>query len=243
MRALIALFVFAATSFAFAADAIVHDGESIIVDDTRYRLDGIDAPERDQICLDEKGQTWACGVEARDQLESFIAKRAVRCDDKGPDPAYPRRRIGECWVEGEAVSLNEWLVREGWALNFEPSAKGRFLTSQADAMNNLQNLWRGCFSSPQDFRRGNKSKAQLLGPNCQIVGDKNARDRLFPDDPAMPPGCPIKAKFALRAKISGHVGIYHMPGCRTYQRTKFPNRWFCSESDAQAEKFRKALNC
>jgi methylphosphotriester-DNA--protein-cysteine methyltransferase len=57
----------------------------------------------------------------------------------------------------------------------------------------------------------------------------------------MAPGCTIKGKFVLRAKITGHRGIYHMEGCRSYQRTKSPDRWFCSEADAQAAGFRRAL--
>ena len=67
------------------------------------------------------------------------------------------------------------------------------------------------------------------------------RDILFPDDPAMPPGCSIKGKLAARAHFTGHRGIYHMEGCRSYGRTKRPDRWFCSENEAQAEGFRKAL--
>ena len=58
----------------------------------------------------------------------------------------------------------------------------------------------------------------------------------------MPPGCSIKGKFAVRAKLTGHRGIYHLEGCGSYQRTKKPDRWFCSEEDAQAAGFRKALD-
>jgi hypothetical protein len=66
---------------------------------------------------------------------------------------------------------------------------------------------------------------------------------LFPDDPSMPPGCSIKGKFAARAKLTGHRGIYHLEGCGSYQRTKKPDRWFCSEDDAQAAGFRNAFTC
>jgi hypothetical protein len=59
----------------------------------------------------------------------------------------------------------------------------------------------------------------------------------------MPLGCPIKAKFAVRAYVTGNRGIYHMEGCRSYGRTKAPDRWFCSEDEAKAEGFRKAFSC
>jgi hypothetical protein len=60
------------------------------------------------------------------------------------------------------------------------------------------------------------------------------REILFPDEPAMPPGCPIKGRFAVRARVTGNVGIYHLQGCRSYAGFSKPNRWFCSEEDAQA---------
>jgi endonuclease YncB( thermonuclease family) len=74
-----------------AADATVKDADTLILDGTEFRLDGIDAPEIDQVCLNEHGVVWACGIEARELLAKAIRNRAVRCDDKGPDPVYPKR--------------------------------------------------------------------------------------------------------------------------------------------------------
>ena len=243
MRPLIASLLLMVVGTVWAADAIVKDGDTIRLGDTSFRLDGVDAPEMDQICLDKNGTSWACGVEARDRLAMWIAKRAIRCDDKGPDTVYPARRIGICMVEGENVTLNQWLVREGWALNFEPYAKGRFTADEADARNSQRGTWQGCFSAPQDLRRWNKTTAKLLGATCPRGDETKARNVLFPDHPAMPPGCSIKGTYALRAKITGHRGIYHMEGCRSYRSTTNPKRWFCSEEDAQAAGFRKAFNC
>jgi len=93
-----------------------------------------------------KGQEWNCGLAARDALAKFIANRAVQCEDKGPDKVHPDRRIGICTFE--SVELNKWLVREGWAVNFEPYAKGRFLPDQADAAKNRRGIWKGCFAAP-----------------------------------------------------------------------------------------------
>jgi hypothetical protein len=46
----------------------------------------------------------------------------------------------------------------------------------------------------------------------------------------MPPGCPIKAKFAVRARVTGNVGIYHMQSCRSYAGLTKPNRWFAPKT-------------
>jgi endonuclease YncB( thermonuclease family) len=216
-------------------------GDTIKLNGKSYKLDGIDSPERDQVCLDEKGERWACGTEARERLANHIGTRAVRCEDKGPDAAFPSRRIGVCTIEGETLSLNQWLVPEGMALDFHRYSKGRFKPDQDDAEQNSRGLWKGCFSDPVDLRHWRKRTATLHGASC---GDHaTARDTIFPDHPEMPPGCSIKGSFAWRAHLTGNSGIYHLEGCRSYQKLKAPNRWFCSEEDARAAGFRKAITC
>jgi len=126
MRALIAALLLAMAGPSLANEIVVTDGDTFQLDHTTYRLDGIDAPEIDQTCLDQSGDVWPCGVTARDRLSAYIGNRAVRCEDKGPDPVYKHRRIGICSIESEATTLNEWLVREGWAIKFEAFRKGPF---------------------------------------------------------------------------------------------------------------------
>ena len=241
MRILVAALLLAMVGPGLAADIAVTDGDTFRLDRTIYRLDGIDAPEIDQTCLDQGGEVWPCGVAARDRLSAYIGSRAVRCDDKGPDPASKHRRIGICSIEGETATLNAWLVREGWAIRLEPSATGRFAAEEADARENRRELWKGCFAEPREFRGWNINSARLVGGGCQAGHENRTRDKLFRVDSAMPPGCPIKAKLALRAV--GYEGIYHLPACGSYRRLKRVNRWFCSEEDASAAGFRKALTC
>ena len=241
MRALIAALLLAMAGPSLAAEIVVTDGDTLRLDQTIYRLDGVDAPEIDQTCLDQNDNVWPCGVAARDRLSAHIGNRTVRCDDRGTDPLYRHRRIGICSIEGEATTLNEWLVREGWAIRVETSAKGRFAAEEADARENRRGLWQGCFAEPRDLRGWNLNGARLVGGGCQAGHENRARSKLFRLNSAMPPGCPIKAKLALRAV--GYEGIYHLPSCGSYQRLKRVNRWFCSEQDAVAEGFRKALTC
>ena len=82
-----------------------------------------------------------------------------------------------------------------------------------------------------------------MGNACHADKDREIRAVLFPEDPAMPPGCSIKGKFAVRARVTGNVGIYHLQGCPSYPALTQPDRWFCSEEDAEAAGFRKAYNC
>jgi endonuclease YncB( thermonuclease family) len=241
LAATLLLAVLSATR-SFAAAAVVKDGGTLQVAGITYRLDGIDAPELDQMCIDEHADTWACGVEARDYLVKLIGSRDVRCDDLGVGTTYKKRHIGICSIEGETGSLNQLLVRAGFAVNFEPYARGRFKEDEAAAREKRLGLWKGCFAAPQEFRWGRKDGA-LLGDSCRADKQREIRAVLFPVDLAMPPACSIKGKFAVRAKFTGNVGVYHLQGCRSYPALTNPDRWFCSEEDAQAEGFRKAYNC
>ena len=56
-------------SASLAATAAVRSGDTLQLGETVYRLDGIDAPEVDQLCIDDHADPWSCGVEAREQLK------------------------------------------------------------------------------------------------------------------------------------------------------------------------------
>ncbi|KIZ47423.1 MULTISPECIES: thermonuclease family protein [Rhodopseudomonas] len=239
MRMVLAILAMLLAHPSWALDAVVKDGSTLRLGGTTYRLAGVDAPEFDQVCVDQKADPWACGIEVRDRLAGLIGDRQVRCDDKGPEPKAKGRRSGVCTIAGETESINRWLVRQGWALT---SQAGRFGADQGDARDNKRGLWKGCFAAPRDFRRW-KTDATLLGAACRSDKQVELAKILFPDEPIMPPGCAIKGKLAIRARISGHVGVYHLRGCRNYAALSRPNRWFCSEDDARAAGFRRAYNC
>src|SRR5262249_25707067 len=153
-----------------------------------------------QICIDDHADPWTCGIEARDQLTRLIAGRPLHCDDLGADKIFRRRRAGLCTIEGETVSLNQELVRQGLALSVEGLGKTQFSDDAKAARDAKRGVWRGCFAAPQDFRGGKKDGA-LLGAACRSDRDAEIRAVLFPDDPAMPGSCNIKGKLAARARF------------------------------------------
>lgn len=224
------------------AEVTVRDGNTLQYGDITYRLEGTDAPELDQTCINDQADPWTCGIDARDALVKIIGSRNVRCDDLGPDKINKKRHIAMCRLEGETASLNQLLVRSGFALDYEPSAKGRFLQDEASARDARRGLWSGCFVAPEDFRLGKRDGA-LRGSACHTDRDRQIRDALFPDDLAQPPACNIKGKFAVRARVTGNLGVYQLQGCPSYAGTTEPDRWFCSEDDALAAGFRRAFNC
>ena len=136
---------------ALTAAATVRDGNAIQLGDVTYRLDGVDAPELDQVCIDDHADPWTCGIEARDQLAKLIGKRSVRCDDVGPEKSFGKRHRAICTAEGDKTSLNEQLVKLGYAIAREP-VKANVKSAAADAKSTSAGIWKGCFVAPQEFR-------------------------------------------------------------------------------------------
>jgi endonuclease YncB( thermonuclease family) len=241
MHALIACVILLTMSTLANAATTTPDANTLIVDGVTYRLEGVDAPQTDQVCADVSGAKWWCGVDARDKLKERVDNRPVRCDDKGRDRAFKERRVGICWIGDEKTSVNQWLVREGWALNAGP--RGGFNTEQEQARQDRKGLWKGCFVSPDALRRLSISTTPMLGTACPRPNNWKVREMMFPEYPDMPPGCPIKGRAAMRAQVAGYLGIYHTEDCASYRRTRQPHRWFCSEEEAKASGYRRSYTC
>jgi endonuclease YncB( thermonuclease family) len=112
---------------ATADDTRLVDADTIVLSGTKFRLDGVDAPETAQKCLTTVGTVWRCGEAATDALAKFIAGSTVVCQDVGEDTKY-HRRLGHCFADG--VSIEHWLVREGWAIEFKKHSNGRFAAEE-----------------------------------------------------------------------------------------------------------------
>jgi len=122
------------------------DGDTIVIGATKIRLESIDAPESDQICVDENGDRWACGIAARDRLAGYVGNSPVDCTPSGLD-AYGRT-LAVCRIKGE--DLNAWMVREGWALAFIHYSKV-YLPDEVEARDARRGLWKGAFIAPWDL--------------------------------------------------------------------------------------------
>src|SRR5262249_62223249 len=125
-------------SHASPATATVKEGARRQLAGNTFRSDGADAPVVDQMCTDDHADSWAWGVEARDQLTKLIGGKQVRCGGLGPDPATRKRRLGLCIVEGETLSLGQLLVQKGFAL---ADAKGKFKPDEMAAKDDRRGLW------------------------------------------------------------------------------------------------------
>jgi endonuclease YncB( thermonuclease family) len=144
--------------------AHVHDGDTLTVGSTKVRLEGVDAPETDQICLTSSGEAWKCGIAARDRLKAKIGMATVACEPQGRD-RY-RRTLAVCSANN--VDLNAWLVREGWALSFVRYGD-RYRKEEDEARTHARGLWSGAFIAPWAWRHRDE-RTEILGARQVPIG-------------------------------------------------------------------------
>lgn len=151
LAALVAMFIWAQrvnqrpdmTRPDMAGRAQAMDGDSLVVNGTRIRLQGIDAPEYNQTCRRD-GVEYRCGREAAQALRRLLGRGEVAC--KGFEHDRYDRLLGTCTV-GE-INLAAQMVRDGHAVAF-----GDYVIEEAKARNEKKGLWAGEFTTPRDWRR------------------------------------------------------------------------------------------
>jgi len=128
--------------------AWIVDGDSIRIGSVSIRLEGIDAPEYDQICTEPSGRTWHCGRTASRQLKDHAAGQTLRCQPRATD-RYGRT-IATCFLP-DGSDVNAWLVREGWAIDY--GFTRIYAAEEAQAKAAKRGIWSGSFIYPSEWRR------------------------------------------------------------------------------------------
>jgi endonuclease YncB( thermonuclease family) len=208
--------------------AKIREGDSIQIGSTRIRLGGIDAPSVDQLCLNNSGERWTCGVAARDELTKHVGDKVWTCHQR--QAADRRGRVvARCEVDGE--DIQKWLVASGWALSYTRVSHDYDADEKA-AREAKAGMWQGAFIAPWDWRVRNK-KTAILGavkppPNALAILLASASGSVAPS-----PDCTIKGNVNGAGEC-----IYHTPASRWYAQIKMHinkgTRWFCSKEDAEA---------
>jgi endonuclease YncB( thermonuclease family) len=138
---------------AITGRAWVIDGDTISISGTHIRLEGIDAPERDQTCLDAAGKAWPCGQTATRQLRDQVRGRDLSCAPRTKD--RHQRVLAVCSLP-DGSDLNAWMVRQGWAV-----ASGFvkiYGDEEAEAEAQKRGMWAGSFDPPWKWREQHKPK-------------------------------------------------------------------------------------
>ena len=139
--------------------ANVTDGDTIKIDTLKIRLDGIDAPEKKQLCkrpyltimMFTFYEDYSCGQKSTEALIKKINNQKITC--KISDIDYFKRLIGECY-KGK-TNLNSWLVSNGHAVAFRKYSK-KYVPEELLAKQEKKGMWQGKFEMPWDYRKSQK---------------------------------------------------------------------------------------
>ncbi len=126
------------------------DGDTIHINQIKYRLHGIDAPEIKQLCK-MKEKNYKCGVKSKEFLVALIGNKLVKCNQKDID-RY-KRIVAECFA-GQ-TNLNKELVKNGWAVAYRDYSKD-YVADEEFAQKNSLGMWKGTFTHPKKWRKLNR---------------------------------------------------------------------------------------
>jgi endonuclease YncB( thermonuclease family) len=198
------------------------DGDSLMVGSREVRLFGIDAPEFDQTCT-RNSVSSACGTESAEHLSRLVTGRDVRCRLVSTDQYG--RAVSRCTVG--TTDINATMVESGFATAFRQYSSD-YVAAEARAKAARRGIWAGTFEAPQAYRREEK-QARSASPSKPVrsQGRSNAW--------ASRSACVIKGNQNRRGQW-----IYHLPGMPYYDQTR-PEQLFCTETEAQAAGYRRAI--
>lgn len=204
--------------------AEVIDGDSLSVSGFSVRLFGIDAPEGKQTCWRD-GASWRCGEEAATQLRNMIGGSPVEC--RGRDIDTYGRTVAVCTVGG--AEINRAMVEAGWATAFRKYSQD-YVAEEARAKAARRGIWSSEFTLPEDYRHALEAAGSAAQRTTPRLTSRSNRA-----EAASPSGCFIKGNRNRKGQW-----IYHLPGMPYYEVTR-AEEMFCSEAQAQAAGYRRAI--
>jgi endonuclease YncB( thermonuclease family) len=194
---------------ALAGLAKVVDGDTILIDGTRVRLEGIDAPEAGQTCTRRLLGHWACGTEATNALARLVEGKHVECEPRGLDKYG--RTLGTCLLGRQDV--NAWMVRQGHAWAFVRYSAS-YTREEAQARAERIGIWQGEATPPWEYRELRWTGAEQQAPQgCAIKGNVTAHGKIY-----HMPWSPWYAQIRMDLDKG--------------------RRWFCTEAEAMAAGWR-----
>ena len=149
------------TIIAQSNDVRTADGDSFAIGARKFRLQGIDAPELKQTCLDESGQPWQCGAAAHGALITLLAQPGLICEAQVRD-RY-NRSLASCATTGTA-DIGAAQVFAGMAISNEFNGVRDYGNEADEAKTAKRGIWRGSFTDPKEWRGSHKRAAPETKP-------------------------------------------------------------------------------
>ena len=189
----------------------VIDGDTFDIGETRVRLHGIDAPERDQPCTTLAGQNWSCGDWVTRQVQDRFSGVQARC--VAVDTDRYGRTVAKCTARGR--DIGQVLVREGIAFAYRRYTTD-YVADEAAAEAADLGIHDFQMQSPARYRITRIKGRQPADPACQIKGNISSKGRRIYHTPGQ--------RYYAKTGINLERG----------------ERWFCSEAQARASGWRRA---
>ncbi len=137
--------------------ATVHDGTSFDIKSERFRLWGIDAPERGTSCW-RNGRRWKPADAATAALRRCIGSKTVTCRVWSVKREWFRNvLVSECWTE-DGRDLGQCMIRGGWVSDYTCYSDGHYRDHETEAKNKTLGLW-SCDNGPGTRRWGRNGPA------------------------------------------------------------------------------------
>ncbi|WP_170304725.1 thermonuclease family protein [Croceicoccus estronivorus] len=192
---------------------------------TVIRLLGIDAPEEKQTCQRD-GIDWPCGREAKQQLAALVDGKQIYCQQQGSDRSG---HIVAVCTAGE-IDLAQALASAGLALAL-PAETQDYAMPAARAKQFKLGIWSSEFTEPALWRAAHPDSEPKPTPTLQATRPPQRAQRVYRNHF----GCAIKGNRNRKGEW-----IYHLPGMPYYDATR-PEDLFCTEAEAQAAGYRRAI--
>ena len=113
----------------------VIDGDTIKMDGRSIRLFGIDAPEKNQNCVNKNNESYNCGSISTKALKRYVRREKIKCRYTEKD-RYGRI-LGTCYFpyDSSKLSLNRYMVYTGHAVAYKRYSE-KYLDSEKWAKDN-----------------------------------------------------------------------------------------------------------
>lgn len=119
-----------------AGKPLIVDGHTLIVGNVLVELDGIETPERDEICRRNTNE-WPCGMLSAAALSSGLGDRSVWCLQKSRISS--ERVIATCYAG--LMDVAEAQVKAGWAKSESRNAP-KYVREEDSARRRGVGMWR-----------------------------------------------------------------------------------------------------